>query len=310
MLLVVDVEPDERKPRPGADDGFGGTRAALPLLEELRAALARRTGRAARLNWFLRIDPQIEQAWGRSDHVVRAVPELPDTIAARGDASGIHPHLWRWSDAHDDWLSDLDDADWMLRCLDTARDGYRAIFGHVPDACRFGDRWLSDAALAALHARGVAYDLTVEPGRPAERPYGDPHARGLLPDTHAVPRVPHRVRSEGPWIVPVTTSAPRWQPTDAPPFVVRASVSANLGRSPLLIGPLLARELSRDVVEPLVIPLRSGDLASPRRRRHVERNAARLLSHPGLARCTFTTTAEAVRIWCARRARTANDGSR
>lgn len=312
VLLLIDVEPDARKPPPGTSDGWRGTREALRVLDELRDALERRTRRTVRFSWFLRLDPQIRDTWGRVDHAARAVPELPAAIAARGDATGIHPHLWRWSDADRDWYTDLEDVAWMEHCLDAAIDGHRAIFGHAPEACRFGDRWLSDDAVAALCARGIRYDLSVEPGRPAERPLGDRRARGLLPDTHAAPREPRRVAAPnalespaapadaGTWIVPVTTSAPRWQPTHEAPFLVRASVSANLARSPLLVAPLLADELARDVASPLVVVLRSGDLATPRRRRNVARNAAHLLAHPGIARCAFTTTPLAMQSFAAR----------
>jgi hypothetical protein len=310
VLLLIDVEPDERKPTPGVRDGWSGTRVALPVLQELRDVLARRTCAAVRFNWFLRLDPQIRDTWDRVDHVARVVPQLADVIAAHDDASGIHPHLWRWSAADRDWYNDLEDVSWMEHCLDTAIDGHRAIFGRAPEACRFGDRWRSDAAVAALRARGIRYDLSVEPGRPDERPLGDRRARGRLPDTHAEPRVPYRASSDDPargpaaglaatWIVPVTTSSPRWQPTHEPPFVVRASVSANLALSSLLVGPLLDRELARDDPAPLVLVLRSGDLASRRRRRNVERNAARLLAHPGVARSVFTTTPDAIGAFAA-----------
>jgi hypothetical protein len=127
----------------------------------------------------------------------------------------------------------------------------------------------------------------------------------MLPDTRGMPRVPFRPADadELPWIIPLTTSRPRWQPAWYPPFVVRASVSPNLGLSPLLVGPHLGRELARVTADPLLLVLRTGDLGQPRRLAHVRRNVARLLDHPGLARCELTTPPIAVERWVAHGAR-------
>jgi len=299
VLLLIDVEPDLRSPEPGRD-GWEGTRLALPLLAELRRALEQRTRAPVVLNWFYRLDPQIERVWGRVDHVRTAVPELLEHAAAHGDYAGIHPHLWRWSEHDAAWYGDLEDRSWMRRCVDVAIVGFRALFGTPPEACRFGDRWSSDAALRVLAERGIRYELGVEPGRPRERPPGGSRARGWLPATHEVPRLPF-ARDVGPagpiWILPLTTSERRWQPSRAAPFLVLGSVSPNLALAPPLVGPHLSRELGRRTVAPLVLVLRSGDLASRWRRASFRRNAARLLDHPGLARCVLTTPPDAIERW-------------
>ena len=306
ILLLIDVEPDARKPAPDSRDGWDGTRTALPLIEELRRLLQQRTSAPVVLNWFLRYDPQIEQTWGGLDEVRRLVPGLLEAITADHDYAGIHPHLWRWSPQTRDWYNDLQDETWMQRCLDTAIAAYAALFGRSPEACRFGDRWVSDATLRAMRARGIRYDLSPEPGRPTEPPPSDRRSIGTLPDTRSMPRVPFRPAPNGsepaeglPWILPLTTSRPRWLPAWYPPFIVRASVSPNLGLSPLLIVPHLERELSRATNDPLVLALRSGDLGHPRRLAHFRRNVACLLAQPVLQRCELTTPPVAIRRWVA-----------
>jgi hypothetical protein len=308
ILLLIDVEPDARRPERGSPGGWDGTRAALPMIEDMRRVLAERTAVPAVLNWFLRIDPQIEGTWGHADHVLRAVPELLDTIAARGDYAGIHTHLWRWNPQARDWCNDLQDEAWMRHCLDTAIAGYEAALGRQPEACRFGDRWHSNASVRAMQQRGIRYDLSVEPGRPEERPPGDRRASGMLPDTRALPRTPFQPAigaddsHQAPWIVPLTTSAPRWQPAWYPPFLVKASVSPNLALSPLLVAPHLEHELARVTDEPLVVVIRSGDLGSRRRLANFHRNVARIVAHDGLARCELTSPPIAVRRWLDRSA--------
>jgi hypothetical protein len=311
-LLLIDVEPDARKTLPGSEDGWGGTRAALPLIADLRRRLAERTGAEVQLNWFLRMDPQIEMTWGRADWVRQAVPELLAMIAERGDYTGIHPHLWRWDATARTWYNDFEDAAWMRHCLDTATRAHEDVFGRRPEACRFGDHWSSAAAMHELRARGIRYDLSVEPGLRATLPPGDRGARGTLPDYRAAPRVPYRPACDDYlepsaagdlWIVPLTTSPTRWVPTLQPPFVSWESVSPNLVLNPLLVRPLLARELARATAAPLVLVLRSGDLGHWRFRAQFRGNVARLLAHPDLARFEFTTPPVAIRRWLARRDR-------
>ena len=297
ILWLIDVEPDARKPARGEPDGWRGTRIALPLIEDARRELKSRTGAPIAINWFFRFDPQIEETWGRADEALRIAPELVDRIASHGDYAGIHPHLWRWHAEQRDWFNDFDDA-WVERCLDTAITTYTSAFGRRPEACRFGDRWLSDGAIRAMAARGILYDLSMEPGRPAEPPLWDRLASGRLPDTRSAPRKPFQpAGTEGLWVLPLTTSAPRWQPVWYPPLVARASVNPNLGSWSRLVGPHLDREFARDTAEPFVMVLRTGDFRSPRRLAWFQRNIARILAHPALAGAEFTTPPVAIRRW-------------
>jgi len=310
LLLLIDVEPDVRQPGRDARDGWAGTRTALPLIEELRRRLEHRTSAPVALNWFLRCDPQVEQTWGGLDEVRRLVPGLVDAVATSGDHAGIHPHLWRWNPATRDWFNDFEDEAWLQECLDTAIAGYTSTFKRPPEACRFGDRWRSEPAERAMRARGIRYDLSSEPGRPMEPPPGDRRPVGRLPDTRTMPRTPFASSAgaraketdatdprDALWIMPLTTSRPRWQPAWYPPFVVRASVSPNLGLSPFLIVPHLRRELARATTDPLVLVLRSGDLRDRRRLGNFRRNVAALLEQPGLRRCELTTPPIAIDRW-------------
>jgi len=297
VLWLIDVEPDARKPVCGVRGGWEGTREALPLIEAARRELEKRTATPVVINWFFRFDPQIEQTWGRADHALAVAPDLLGTIASHGDYAGIHPHLWRWHPHARDWFNDFSDA-WMEHCLDTAVATFASVFDRRPEASRFGDRWLNDTAMRALAARGIRYDLSLEPGRPAEPPLRDRLASGMLPDTRNAPRVPfQRDGAAGPWIVPLTTSAPRWQPVWYRPLIARASVNPNLGSWPALVAPHLEHELARRSEEPLVIVLRTGDFCSRRRQAWFRRNLARMLAHPGLDRCVFTTPPVAIRRW-------------
>ena len=288
------------------------------LLDELRDRLASATGRPARLTWFLRADPQIAGTYGRSDWVAEECPLILRTIEANGDASGVHPHLWK-RDARGGWFNELRDPAWTAECLDMSLEAYRSILGRPATLCRFGDHWLDQHTVELMRARGIRHDLTVEPGLPSTPIHDDPAATAWLPDFRGAPRepwVPSRedylrpeARATGDdamWMIPLSTSRPVWRPLRHRPFVARMSDSPNLALDSARVWPTLESELGRDTAVPLVFVLRSGDLATTRYRENFLATTAKLAAHPALARCELTTPAEAVARWRAAR-RTAGD---
>lgn len=309
VLFVIDVEPDARKTRPGPG-GWEGTREALPLLARLRARLEDATARSVRFNWFLRLDPQIAETWGRATSIADACPDLLRTIAAHGDACGIHPHLWRWDAARADWFNDFGDRSWTAECVETSVAAFQALFGRRPDTCRFGDRWLDRDAIELMRRSRIHYDLTLEPGIPAEPVRDDRRARAWLPDYRRAPRVPYRPsdddllvpRADEPteddlWMLPVTTTPTMWRLMRCPPYVRRASRSPNLSLRASYVWPHIARELASDDPSPLVLVFRTGDVACPRFRRAFLATSERLAQAPALARCRFTDPASALAAW-------------
>ena len=83
VILGLDVEPDAYQvPRSGAPPWFGFV-AVHRWLEEQRDRLEAVTGRSPRFSWFVRMDPQVEEAYGASTYAVEAHQELFDGAAAR-----------------------------------------------------------------------------------------------------------------------------------------------------------------------------------------------------------------------------------
>jgi len=190
IILAIDVEPDQRKT--DICGGWDGSIRCLPRLEEHRSRLEKATGRPVQFNWFIRADPQIHIQFGGADYVATACPDLIKTIDQHGDYAGVHVHLWRWNRKLGVWFNDFRDPDWLAECLVTSIDSFRRIFGHRPEACRFGDHWMNQTAVDMMMASGVHYDLTIEPGLTASPVHDDPLATALLPDFRRAPRAPYR----------------------------------------------------------------------------------------------------------------------
>ena len=192
VVLGIDVEPDPRTFDPRDPPPWDGLESFLERIPSFRRLLATATGAPAAFTWFLRMDPQVATTWGSPGWVADNYGDALADLVASGDQLAVHTHAWRWEDATEEWVADYEDADWMEHCLTVGLDAFEAAFGRPCEAYRGGDYFLNGALLSCLDARGVKADMSVEPGRPPQKPpQGDP-ARGMLPDYREVPTVPYR----------------------------------------------------------------------------------------------------------------------
>lgn len=182
VVLCIDIEPDPRTPPVPCADPWLGFELLLAQIEPLRQLIERTTGRPARLNWFLRADPQIEVAYGSLRWGIDRYRGALDRLAEAGDELGVHPHSWRWRPEQGGWLSDQADPEWVANCARCALETFAEAFGRPCRAYRHGDRYWSDALWALIADAGVTVDLTPEPGMPmASRLSASERATGWIP---------------------------------------------------------------------------------------------------------------------------------
>jgi hypothetical protein len=309
VVFAIDLEPDEYKS--GPTDSWRGTHITLAQLSSWRRRLEEQSQAPVDFNWFFRFDPQIERNWGRRDWVFQACPDLLRAVERHADLTGIHVHTWRWDEGRTSWFSDFADAGWRAHCFETSAEAFRSIFGLPPIASRFGDRSIWHEDIAILKQQGVRYDLTVVPGAPGHPLSIDPLASSPLPDYRRAPRVPYQPSTEdylqprpyrpisGPeddfWMVPITvTSGLHWLPLRCPPFLVRCALPMNLVLRPRQVWVQLASEMDRDAAEPVVMKLRSGDLARPRYLANFNLIMERVCGHAGIRNCRFAAVDRAI----------------
>jgi hypothetical protein len=264
-----------------------------------------------RFNWFLRFDPQTEQTWGRN-WIQDACPDLIPRLKQNGDFTGIHTHFRKWDGSRGIWFSDFADSAWRAHCLRGAIEGYISVFDAAPEASRFGDRWLSHELIPLLKKERIRYDLTLEPGSPAEPLAADRYASAWKPDHRRAPRIPYRpsaenylvpeppssppARENSLWLIPMTTTEPpQWGPIRRFPFLMKLSRPFNLVLRPRMLWTHLSAAIDRPRPEPLVCVLRTGDLAQPGFLANFRYIAARLARHRGLQQCRLVGVEEAVR---------------
>src|SRR5687767_13632914 len=97
VILCIDVEPDSPRPNPNRPDRWRGFERLYPYLCKFRQRLAEMTGEAVRLNWFWRMDPQIETVYRSMEWAARQYKLQMAEMVQAGDEHGLHPHAARWN---------------------------------------------------------------------------------------------------------------------------------------------------------------------------------------------------------------------
>lgn len=164
VLLCFDVEPKARQLDPVARVDWFGFEAAVALIDELRPQMRTATGRASRVSWFLRMDPQIEHVYGDAGWGAARYRAQLGALLEHGDELGIHLHPWKWDEAKSEWMQDFADQSWVNYCVETAFATFERCFGSPCRAFRFGDRWMNDETLDLVARLGATSDSTIEPG--------------------------------------------------------------------------------------------------------------------------------------------------
>lgn len=305
VLFLIDVEPNT--PYDRACDAWTGTQTAFAELERLRHVWEDATGQGAVFNWFLRCDPQIRQVWGRRDHIHALFPDFLSRLRDGQDYAGIHPHFWRWDMRGQRWYNDFTDAHWKEHCIRTSITGFQEMLGRRPQASRCGDRWMDQGVMDLLVREGIRYDLTLEPGSPAHRHWCDRHATERLPDQRHIPRRPYQPRTgdyrkarasdaQGPnlWMIPCSQTAPGWGLMRRFPLVGRFERTYNLALWPRVLQRNLEEALYCSSADPLVLVLRSGDLARAEFLQNFRSTTAAMRAHRGLRDVRLVAVPEAL----------------
>ena len=236
-VLRIDVEPDEHQPPPG-ERPWNGFVAMFEMLETLRSRLSEVSNHPIRPTWLIRLDPDVERAFGRADFPVRRHHDLFDRILKHSDVLGVHVHALRWNPEKAVVFSDFADETWAAECLRVAASTFQNCFGHTPQAMSFGGFFMCNSCLDVAVDLGIRADLTVEPGL---RPFQDNVSFGAYStapsaDFVRCPRLPY-YPSCGAFDIPATSI------DDARPLLMVPLISADT--SPIL-KRLYRRFVSRE----------------------------------------------------------------
>ena len=170
VLLCVDVEQDSPAPDPRTPQPWRGFESVYRYFSDLRPLMRSRTGSAANINWFLRMDPQIAVIHGSPQWAASHYSQELEALIEAGDEIGLHPHLHRWVPEDREWLLDFTDQEWIDHCVTTALHAYRDSLGRECKVMRFGF-WLNHRTVELMDHAGIEVDLSLVPGQRARRHY-------------------------------------------------------------------------------------------------------------------------------------------
>ncbi|MEO7117938.1 MAG: hypothetical protein ABIZ34_03085 [Candidatus Limnocylindrales bacterium] len=219
VVLAIDAEPDDAEIERHTSEPWWGFERCVEIVDRLRPRLAQATGAPVHVTWALRMDEQIELAYGSIAWVTEHYAALLDRLRATGDALGIHPHAWRWNQQRGRWFQDHGDADWVELSIRRANDAFQATLGPC-DIHRYGSHYFDRRCADVLRQLGIAHDLSPEPGAQAARSLGPEETTGLIPDQqhaetaiyHPDPVDPFQALPDAPlddlWVIPHTAFDP------------------------------------------------------------------------------------------------------
>jgi hypothetical protein len=225
---------------------------------------------------MIRLDPDIERAFGRTHFPVRRHHDLFDRILNHSDVMGIHLHALRWNAEKAVLFSDCADEMWIVECLQVAASTFQNCFGRPTQVMSFGAYLMRDSLLDAAVALGIRADVTVEPGLPAKHEDVSFGAYSTAPSGDFVrcPRLPY-YPTRSAYNTPATSA------DDVRPLLMVPLISGDPSPSPILkrwYGRLVRRE------SPRYEPLNPWKMwPSPRRFWDVAQRAADELPAPYLA---------------------------
>ncbi len=311
ILLLIDCEPDLREVPLGEARPWRGFERFHDFLAALRPHIAAATGAPARFNWFWRLDPQIELAYGAADWPLETYAAQIAETGQIGDAIGLHTHAWRWDEAAGGWLSDHGDPAWVERCIRCSAAAFRTRFGRDSAMFRFGDGWFDAAIIPLLEELGIRIDLTVEPGLGAlSRALAHERATGRIPDRRGAPRLPYRPDradfrrrdTSGRtrlWELPLSTDALVLRPKLSHPLRLlrwlRSTKRKPVTLSPEIVANHFPKVFDRALAAPYVaMSVRTDVGTAAARLDNVARNFEAMLRHPAAGRLRFVTAPAAL----------------
>jgi hypothetical protein len=311
-VLSIDVEPDGYFLDRSAPPSWRGFELSVEYFRAFRDRASRTLGRPVRVNWFVRMDPQIADTYGSPAWVAEQYPRQLAELAAAGDEVGLHVHAYRWSEDQGEWIVDHGNQGWIDHCIDTSVDAFRTAFGAPARLFRFGDHWMNEQTAARLEAAGIRYELTMEPGHAAvaSNHPDKPHS-GSLPDTRHAPRAPYQpqpsdvqqpgpARARGMWLIPVTTAAvrPRWSRRAYyrlfRPDRLTRSWAGLISHESVLFDRILQAAIDDPSCPHLSLVMRTQAMTRPAVVRRVDRNLALVMRRLGAAPYLWTTPAALV----------------
>lgn len=133
----------------------------IPLIRERIGDAADAAGLVPAPSWFVRVDNQIGELWGRPAWLLEEYGAIFEGLRQAGEEIAWHPHLYRRKGAG--WEQETDPAA-LAETMEAALTDMRAL-GHDPRCARIGEAYGSSAIMECFDSLGIGFDSTAMAGR-------------------------------------------------------------------------------------------------------------------------------------------------
>jgi hypothetical protein len=167
VVLACDADPD----RPGyggiplnskEKHVWNGIEKGIPKLLNALKKIIDTEGSLPRITWFLRSDEQMRVLYGNHCWPAVEFSQIWDDLKERDHEIGWHPHLWRWSEKNGTWCQEINDDDWIRKCL---IEGFSSLNREYKiRTTRTGWDYHSNYTMKTLVDLGIQADLSALPG--------------------------------------------------------------------------------------------------------------------------------------------------
>lgn len=161
ICLTIDTDPDGLSANTGVNRNtliFNGLEEIQALPEKLSAA----TGTAVPFTWFIRIDGQLEHAFGNACYLLEKYAAFWNQARQWGHEFGWHPHLY--SVAENNEVSLISDPEKACAELGRLWKIIQERNEHIR-SFRNGEGWHTTETLNYIEQLGILNDCTAIPGR-------------------------------------------------------------------------------------------------------------------------------------------------
>jgi hypothetical protein len=172
LILLIGCDCDPDRPR------YGGIRYDVHHepqkwqgisegIDELRGVLKKvetMSSMKPKIIFCVRSDLQMKELYGSAGWMLEEYRPLWRELEDEGHEIAWHPHLWRWSETSRCWYQEIEDAQWIVRCLETGHADFEAKWGKKPFTCHMGWTFHNNVSMHTINRLGLKMDFSASPG--------------------------------------------------------------------------------------------------------------------------------------------------
>jgi len=141
-----------------------GIKKGIPKIRERLLHIQNLFDSPFKLTWYVRSDFQIKEIYGSAGWCLKEFSSFWKELEKEGDEIGWHLHLWRWEPQNKIWYQEIQDEEWIKKCILKGFMAFKEERKMPPLAVRMGWVFHNNLTMKEISTLGVKVDLSAIPG--------------------------------------------------------------------------------------------------------------------------------------------------